>query len=233
MALLDKSVKAVYGRNVDVDAGTEDIISAGGTYAGPAATASVVNFASASANDTAAGTGARIMEVVGLDSAYTERTETITLLGATPVPTANGFFFISSVRILTAGSGGVNAGIITGTSAASGTPVLITMAASTNKSCLGVYMVPAEFSAVVRQFGGNMVQASGTVAINLSIKPFGGVFEIHESLILASGAYASARREYTNQGKVALAKSIIKLTGTSSAADSDVFGFIDIQLIGD
>ena len=233
MALIDKSVKAVYGRNVDIDTGTEDLISAGGTYAGPAATAAIVNFASASANDTAAGTGARTMEVIGLDGNYVERTETITLLGATPVPTVGGYFFISSVRILTAGSGGVNAGIITGTSAASGTPVLITMAASTNKSCLGVYMVPAGFTAVINKFGGNMVQASGTVAVNLSIKPFGGVFETHESLILASGAYASASRAYTGQSKTALAKSIIKLTGTASADNSDVFGYFDVQLIGD
>jgi hypothetical protein len=69
---------------------------------------------SANANDTSAGTGARTVRIKYLDQNLNgPYTETITLNGVTPVNTVNtNICYIESFEVLTAGSGGVNAGII-------------------------------------------------------------------------------------------------------------------------
>lgn len=69
--------------------------------------------ASTSANDTAAGTGARTISVTGLNTSFARFTETVTLNGQTVVAmtTAN-ILFIDKITVATAGSGLVNAGIV-------------------------------------------------------------------------------------------------------------------------
>lgn len=73
------------------------------------------SIASANANDTAAGTGARTVRITYLDSTGAGPfTETVTLNGTTYVNTvATNICYIEEVRVLTAGSGLVNAGILT------------------------------------------------------------------------------------------------------------------------
>lgn len=71
-----------------------------------------VEVASASANDTAAGTGARTIKVYGLDKDYNPLIETITLNGQTPVVGTLNFIRVFAAYVATAGSGGVNAGDI-------------------------------------------------------------------------------------------------------------------------
>lgn len=76
-------------------------------------TAGAFEVLSSSANDTAAGTGARTIEVKGLDSSWNEFTETVTMNGVTPVALVNSSAFrINSAKVLTAGSGLTNAGNI-------------------------------------------------------------------------------------------------------------------------
>ena len=69
---------------------------------------------SSSANDAAAGTGARTVRITYFNSAGAGPfTETVTLNGTTAVNTvATDICFIEQLEVLTAGSGGVNAGII-------------------------------------------------------------------------------------------------------------------------
>lgn len=69
--------------------------------------------ASGSANDTAAGTGARTISVKGVDTSFARFTETVTMNGQTSVNlVTTNVLFIDSIEVLTAGSGLVNAGII-------------------------------------------------------------------------------------------------------------------------
>lgn len=70
---------------------------------------------SSSAADTAAGTGARTVKITYLDQTGAGPfTETLTLNGTTAVNTVNtNICYIEQMEILTAGSGGVNAGTIT------------------------------------------------------------------------------------------------------------------------
>lgn len=73
------------------------------------------SIASASANDTAAGTGARTVQIIYLDSTGAGPfTETLTLNGTTGVNTVStNICYIEEIKVLTVGSGGSNAGIIT------------------------------------------------------------------------------------------------------------------------
>lgn len=88
-----------------------------GTYAQLTA-ATALEAVSGSANDAAAGTGARTIRIYGVlldatTSTYLPFAETITLTGTTPVPLVNTTAVaINSVEILTAGSGLTNAGDI-------------------------------------------------------------------------------------------------------------------------
>lgn len=73
------------------------------------------SIASANANDTGAGTGARTVQITYYDQAFAGPfTETLTLNGTTYVNTVNtNICYIEHIQVLTVGSGGSNAGIIT------------------------------------------------------------------------------------------------------------------------
>lgn len=78
----------------------------------PPTTASTMTVVSTSTSDTAAGTGARTVSVAGLDANYAEISETITMNGTTAVTTTKQYLRIIRMTVLTAGSGGTNAGTI-------------------------------------------------------------------------------------------------------------------------
>ena len=89
----------------------------------PVSTAGVVNiangvqmsFVSSSANDAAAGTGLRTLVMSYIEqTTLAAKSEIITMNGLTPVlSVATNIRFINSLTMLTAGSGGTNAGAIT------------------------------------------------------------------------------------------------------------------------
>src|SRR5210317_2657610 len=110
---LSPSYKQVYkfGQNAVVGNSMETIWQQGGLYSYPPS-ASTTTVSSSNANDTSAGTGARTVQIVGLDGDYNEISETIILNGQTAVTTTNSFLRVNRGVVLTAGSGGVNAGII-------------------------------------------------------------------------------------------------------------------------
>jgi hypothetical protein len=110
------------GNNPSVDTASvpEDIWTGGGLYPWMTAATSL-EAVSGSANDTAAGTGARTIIVNGLDINYAEISETVTMNGATAVPLVAQFFRINSVLTTTVGSLQVNDGDITIRDAGAGT----------------------------------------------------------------------------------------------------------------
>jgi len=71
-----------------------------------------LGIASTSTDDTAAGTGARSVEISGLDASYLEITETVVLSGNTKVTTSSSFLRINKVRVVTTGTTGENQGDI-------------------------------------------------------------------------------------------------------------------------
>jgi hypothetical protein len=75
--------------------------------------AQALEIVSASAADTAAGTGARSVTIRTLDGNYVEHTTTITLNGITPVALPGTHQFVNGLEISSSGTGTTNAGALT------------------------------------------------------------------------------------------------------------------------
>lgn len=101
---------------------------------------------SSSANDTSAGTGARTVELEGLDSSWNLLTETVIMNGTTAVTTTASFLRIFRARVVTAGTSLRNEGDITiRDQDTSTTRALITNGptSSFGQSLMAVYTIPA------------------------------------------------------------------------------------------
>jgi hypothetical protein len=114
-----------------------------------------MTVSSTSADDTAAGTGARTVVVQGLDANYNEVTETVTMNGQTAVTMSASLLRVNYAYVATAGSGNSAAGDIyigTGTVTA-GVPATAydIIKFDYNNTTTGSYTVPASYTAYVSQ----------------------------------------------------------------------------------
>jgi hypothetical protein len=140
---------AVFGYNPDIDT-SEETIWPNGTVLTHPASAIAMKVSSDSANDAAAGTGARTIVIEGLDGSYNEVSETVTLNGQTAVNTTNTYLRINNIYVATAGSGATSAGNIylgTGTVTA-GVPATVydMMYVGYNRRTTGHYTIPAGYT---------------------------------------------------------------------------------------
>lgn len=167
------SAVTVFGYNPDVDTAEESVWSNGGVVPHPVSTA-ILTLSSTSANDTAAGTGARTVYIAGVDGNYTVVSETVTLNGVTAVSTTNSYLAINQLYIVTAGSGLANDGQISaGTGAVTGgIPAVIydLIAAGYNQRTTGHYTVPAGHTAYMSQGVFTAGQVSGSTSITGFLK---------------------------------------------------------------
>lgn len=155
-----------FGLNGDIDTVTypQDIWSNGGIFT-PPTTYRVHALVSASANDTAAGTGARTLRIFGVVSTGLAE-ETITLNGVTPVNTVNSYSDIYRMVIFTSGSGLTNAGLITATAATDGTVTAAIQVNGYNSSRKGIRLIPPGYKGYIHDWQSSMTQ---TVASNSAI----------------------------------------------------------------
>lgn len=183
-----------FGNNSDIDASLETVWSHGGLYSYPAA-ATVMTVSSSSANDTAAGTGARTVLVSGLDADYNEISETVTLNGQSAVSTTKSYLRMFRAYVVTAGSGETAAGTIyvgTGT-VTSGVPanVYAEIAHGENQTTMAVWTVPAGYTAYVT--GGTFSAASNNAAQyvlgKFVIRTPGGVFRTAADITVNSNVF--------------------------------------------
>lgn len=124
------------------------------------------SFASSSANDTSAGTGARTIRLTYLDQTGAGPfTETITLNGTSRVNTvATNVCFIEKIEVITAGSTGSNVGIISiYTVATAGGSVFGTIAATDNQTLWAHHYVPTGKTSFISGFamGSNSTTVGG------------------------------------------------------------------------
>lgn len=134
------------GHNPNIGSGAAaDVWEGGGDYPFLAA-ASQLEVLSASAADTAAGTGARQVLVSGLDANYNPISEVLTLNGTTPVPTARSYLRVNVLTTTgTPGSGKKNAGDLTLRVVSGGTTLSIARAGD-GFGRSGVFSVQAGFT---------------------------------------------------------------------------------------
>jgi hypothetical protein len=175
-----------FGINGDVGTSVETVWAQGGTYVYPAA-AAVMKISSSSANDAAAGTGARTISIFGLDADYNEISETVILNGQTEVNTGNSYLRISRMYVVTAGSGATAAGTIyagTGT-VTSGVPAtiygMITLTA--NQTQMAFWTVPAGYTLYLMGVFFTSANSTANASTNFQLiqRPLGGVFRIQSS----------------------------------------------------
>lgn len=219
-----------FGRNPDVDIGTEDIWSQGGTWVAPTAACVHAIVSSSAADTNTAGTGARTISVNGLNGSYVNTTETVTLSGATPVNTSNSFIIIHRMIVLTAGTGGTNAGTITATASSGGT-VSAAIIIGKAQTQLALYQIPAGYTGYLFDYWGIFNGGvNSNVDVELFAKPFGGVFNLKGTLTLSINGTSVASRLYNTPLSFA-EKTLLKLTATSDVANSNVVGAFDLILV--
>ena len=185
-----------FGNNAAVAASTETIWQQGGLYSYLSA-ASVLKVSSSSADDTSAGTGARTVELFGLDGDYNEINELITLNGQTAVNTTQSYLRINRMIVRSAGSGGSNAGIIyagTGT-VTTGVPANIYATINgdgTNQTLMALWTVPAGYTGYLMQYDVSNGTTSNTPAVckmTLVARPHGEVFQSRDVKSLTTGMH--------------------------------------------
>jgi hypothetical protein len=148
-----------YGFNSDVDVGTEVLWSYGGLHT-ILTSASTLSVVSSSANDTAAGTGARQITITGVDGNNDTLVENVTLNGVTPVVTSGTFLGVNRVQVISSGSGTVNAGDITIT-ASTGGSVQAYLATGTSITQQCIFFTQAEHISLCDWLQLNCVKISG------------------------------------------------------------------------
>lgn len=117
------------------------------------------SLVSSSANDASAGTGARTVEITYFDQTLAgPYTETVTLNGTTPVNTvASNICFIERMEIVTVGTGGVAAGIISLKAATGGGGATIWSIATGDDRTYGAHhYIPTGYTAYITGFVGSI-----------------------------------------------------------------------------
>ena len=176
------SYNVKFGRNSDIDIGSspEDVWNGGGLYTGFNATAAeTVTVVSANNTDRPASTGAHTIELIGLDSDYNRQTEILTLNGTSAVTSVNNYIRLNRVKILTAGTGGQNAGEITVRQSTTTANIFAVMPQGTNQTAICADTVPAGKTRYILNLNAEMSRANGSAGsanVRFLVRELGGVF---------------------------------------------------------
>lgn len=166
---------AKFGSNPDVDSGTdEDCWSAGGDYEFQAS-AQTIEVLSDSANDTAAGTGAKTIRVFGLDANWELQEEDVTLNGTTPVTLGETYLRIFRAYVLTAGTIETNDGTIT--IRTDGLTTQAEIPAGRGQTLMAIYTIPEGYTGYITAWYGDASKSStGIVTARLMTRENGGAW---------------------------------------------------------
>jgi hypothetical protein len=218
----------------------EDVWAEGGTYTWQAA-AVTLGVSSDSTADTSTGTGARTVEIQGLDAAYAVQTETLTLNGQTKVESANAYLRVFRAKMLTVGTGGVNAGKVyvydTADTPVGGVPptatrIMGTVVAGYGQTQMGLYTIPAGYSGfLLARYVGFSIRANQYVDVEFWSRPFGGSW-LQKSLDPVSGGQGPPYRPYVVPMEDDLSeKADLRFRAKASAASIDVVVEFDLMLV--
>lgn len=228
-----------FGANQSVGTTFETVWAQGGLY-NYLSSAGVVNVSSSSTADTSAGTGARTVLVSGLDSNWDEATETITMTGQTLAPTTKTFIRVFRVQVITAGSGGANAGDIyvsTGT-ATVGVPDTATLIyakidAGDNQTLQAVYTVPRGCKGVYRRSRW-LMPPNKTTDVRMLVRDAGvtdSVFQTRELYTTTTGTNAFLVDVPRDSLESLPEKSDIELRAKVSAGNAIMSASFDLECV--
>jgi hypothetical protein len=127
-------------------------------------------------------TGAKTVQIYGLDANYAEQNETVTLNGQTAVDLTNTYIRVSRMIVRSAGSAGKNLGTLTlRVDGAGATQAIISI--GRNQTLMALWTVPAGKTFYLTEFFGSVSVAKTTEFI-LKVRPFGEVFQTKKMLTL-------------------------------------------------
>lgn len=213
------------GSNTDIDAGTEDLSPSGALALPASAAATTIVSASTDDDGDPAGTGAQTVQVVGLLAGGVLAAETATLNGTTAVTLANSYLRILEATVLTAGTGGTNAGAI---SLKHSSTVIGTIPAGESRLNRAAYTVPAGRRARVQFWRCHAgIAADGTLAFMLMVRPSGGAWQVVDYVLLADVTPGLPIERVIPGGWLCEAGTDIKVAATSTAANMD--GYADVH----
>ena len=180
----------VFGHNDAVGAANEMIWHQGGVYT-YTDVATVLDLASSSVNDTAAGSGAQALRIWGLDGNHNPIWEDKELNGQTSVPTTQKFLRVHRKRVIRAGATGWNEGAIrTGTGGvAAGVPqtlILSNIGINFNETLLAMRTIPKGYRGYLDRWSATS-SVSKQVQVQLRVRDFGQVFTVREFISMTAG----------------------------------------------
>lgn len=192
----------------------------------PFPTAAVtVDFNSSSAADTLLGTGARTVEIFGLDTNFDPQSETINLNGVTQVSSVNTYTRIFRMIVRTAGTGGENAGVIRAENQSTG-EAIAAIEINENQTNMAVFTIPNNKTGFLLRIWFS-AEANRAPEVDLRVRPLGEVFQIKHHINGASGHVNSMFRAPI----ILLAKSDLKLMGQASAGTLHIAAGFDLVLV--
>lgn len=225
-----------FGYNSAISTAYEDVWSPGGTLSLLSA-ADTMNVSSASADDKGtptAGTGARTIRLVGVDGSYNVITEDVTLNGQTAVATTSSFLRVYRAYVLTAGTGGVNAGAIT-IEDDGGSTTQCSIPAGYGQSEMAIYTIRAGYYGVITDFSfSSNVKGTDTLSVELTSVSEGGVMRVRYSVI--AGGVQTVNNEYAErQAPIVIDPKtdvIVRAIKTGAGADASIsasFSVLEIK----
>jgi len=219
-----------FGRNPDIDTAAEETVWEGGGVYPFQSTAQSIEVLSASADDDGdpVGTGARTITLIGLDANYAEQTAVITMNGTSAVAVAGTWLRVHRCSVTTAGSGGVNAGLITVRIAGGGTTLLV-IGAGNGQTLMAVYTVPAGYTAYMKSYytSANSTPTLPVTDVKLFTRPSTGVINLKHQQANTAGYFT---HEFSIPFKIS-EKTDIYLNVSTNVNNTDVCGGFDLILV--
>lgn len=219
-----------FGANTAAPSGVKiDVWDAGGTYVF-LDTAETLSIYSSDANDDISGTGARTVEIFGLDAGYNEISETVQLAGTVLVPTVNEYIRCNRMIVRSAGSNGSAIGTIKADTSGGNTQTQLVN--GFNQSQMAIWTVPAGKTAVIKYTEASIGKGKEGL-FELTVRPFGEVFQTKKVLKVFEKKSATPRV----YGTAVTEKSDIKISVTSDSPNAFVVGefeciVLDNQIFG-
>ena len=155
------------------------VASANVTYPTSAGAVTVVSSSTA---DDAAGTGARTVKIEGLDANYDIQSETVTMDGTTNVVTTNTYIRLNRMTVLTAGTGGKNAGNITAT--IGGNEQVRISSDYDNQSLIATYTIPRKHQGLLIRSQFTSTKDNKAMMGGIFVREESGVFQIKNTIEL-------------------------------------------------
>jgi len=232
------SVIHKFGRNPDIDSGPgfEDLwndTAGAGHYTGQDATvAEIVSVVSTSANDSAAGTGARTLMLIGQGAGYVEQTETITLNGLTPVLSTLSYLRLDRAIVFTGGSPlATNEGVITGGQSVTIANVFFNIPIGVNRTTIAAYTIPADKVGYVKSMFFTLAKKGNAGVEPRALVRFpGSVWQVVEWLALSGSGSSDLDRQFNVPLIPIPTGTDIKLQADSDTNNVGVAGGFEVYL---